>query len=79
MISVYISCCGRDKAVAVVEEALKHAGVEAQIDVVSDLRELMNSGVMAPPAIGIGDQLMASGRVPKVSDLVNWLVAAAGK
>ncbi len=79
VIKVYVSCCGGDKAVAAVEEALKQAGVEAQIEVVSDLRELMKAGVMSPPAIRINDRLVASGRVPKVPDLVNWLVDAVAK
>jgi hypothetical protein len=77
VIKVYVSCCGGDKAVAAVEEALKQAKVEAQIEVVDDLKELMKAGVMSPPAIRINDRLVASGRVPKVPDLVSWLVDAA--
>ncbi len=77
VIKVYVSCCGGNKAVAAVEEALKQAGIEAQIDVVSDLKELMKAGVLSPPAIRINDRMVASGRVPKVPDLVNWLADAA--
>jgi hypothetical protein len=79
VIKVYVSCCGGDKAVSAVEEALKQAGIEAQIDVVSDLKELMKAGVMSPPAIKINDRLVVSGRVPKVPDLVSWLVDAAAR
>lgn len=79
VIKVYVSCCGGDKAVAVVEQALKQVGVEAQIEVVRDLRELMKAGVMSPPAIGINGRLVSSGRVPKVPDVVNWLADAAAK
>ncbi len=79
LIKVYISCCGGDKAVAVVEEALKQAGMEAKIEVVSDLRELMKAGVMSPPAIKINDRMVASGRVPKVPDIVKWLADADSK
>ncbi len=77
VIKVYVSCCGGDKAVSAVEEALKQAGIEAQIDIVSDLKELMKAGVMSPPVIKINGRLVATGRVPKVPDLVNWLSAAA--
>ncbi len=79
VIKVYVSCCGGDKAVAAVEEALKQAGVEAQIEVVSDLKELMKAGVMSPPAISINNRLVASGRVPKVPDIVKWLADAVAK
>ena len=79
VIKVYVACCGGDKAVAAVEEALKQAGVEAQIEVVSDLKELMKAGVMSPPAIRINDRMVSSGRVPKVPDLVKWLADAVAK
>ena len=77
VVNVYVSCCGGDKAVAAVEEALKLAGVEAQIEVVDDLKELMKARVMSPPAIKIDERLVASGRVPKVPELVKWLGDAA--
>ncbi len=79
VIKVYVSCCGADKAVSVVEEAVKKAGVEAQIEVVNDLKELMKAGVMSPPAIGIDNRLVAGGRIPKVTDLVGILTEAAAK
>lgn len=79
VIKVYVSCCGGDKAVAAVEEALKQAGAEAKVEVVSDLRELMKAGVMSPPAISINDRLVTSGRVPKVPDIVKWLADAVAK
>ena len=65
VIKVYVSCCGGDKAVAAVEEALKQAKVEAQIEVVDDLKELMKAGVLSPPAIRINDRMVAGGRVPE--------------
>lgn len=77
VVKVYVSCCGGDKAVAAVDAAIKQAGVEAQVEVVHDLAELVKAGVMSPPAIKINDRLVASGRVPKVPDLVGWLTAAA--
>jgi hypothetical protein len=79
VIKVYVSCCGGDKAVAAVEEALKQTKVEARIEVVDDLKEVMKAGVLSPPAIRINDRMVASGRVPKVPDLVKWLVDAASK
>ena len=77
VVKVYVSCCGGDKAVAAVNEAVRQAGVEAQVEVVHDLAELVKAGVMSPPAIKIDDRLVASGRVPKVPDLVGFLTSAA--
>jgi hypothetical protein len=77
VIKVYVSCCGGDKAIAAVDEAVKQAGVEARVETVKDLAEIAKAGVMATPAIKIDDRLVASGRVPKVADLVSWMVDAA--
>jgi len=79
IIKVYVSCCGGDKAIAVVDEAMKQAGVEGQVEIVKDLAEMAKAGIMSTPAIKINDRLMGSGRIPKVSDLVSWLVEAAAK
>jgi hypothetical protein len=79
IIKVYVSCCGGDKAIAVVDEAMKQAGVEGQVEIVKDLAEMAKSGIMSTPAIKINDRLMGSGRIPKVSDLVSWLIEADAK
>ncbi len=76
VIKVYVSCCGGDQSVAVIEEALKQVGMEARIEIVDDLKELMKAGVMSPPAISINDHMVARGKVPKVPDVVKWLTAA---
>lgn len=79
VIKVYVSCCGGDKAVAVVDEAVKQAGVDAQVEVVKDLAELAKAGVMSTPAIKVNDRLVVAGRVPKVQDMVGWLATAAAE
>jgi len=79
VIKVYVSCCGADKAVAAVDEAVKQAGVEAQVEVVKDLAQMAQAGIMSSPAIKINDRLVVSGRVPRVPDLVSWLVDAAAR
>lgn len=79
VIKVYVSCCGSDKAIAAVEEAVKQAGVEARVETVKDLAEMAKAGIMSTPAIKIDDKLVASGRVPKVSDLISAMMNAIAK
>lgn len=79
IIKVYVACCGADKAIATVEEAVKQAGVEAHVETVKDFAEIAKAGIISTPAIKIDDQLVASGRVPKVSDLVSWIMNAASR
>lgn len=79
VIKVYVSCCGGDKAIAAVEEAVKQAGIEARVETVKDLAEMAKAGIMSTPAIKIDDKLVASGRVPKVPDLVSAMMNAVAR
>ncbi len=79
VVTVYVSCCGAEKALAAVDEAIKQAGVTAQVEVIRDLAALAKAGVMWTPAVKIGGRMMASGRVPRVPELVGWLKSAAGQ
>jgi len=76
-IKVYVSCCGGEKAVEAVNEALKQAGVTAQVSVISDMANIVKAGIMSTPTIVIAGRTVASGRVPKVPDLVKWLGEAS--
>ncbi|MBP8646029.1 MAG: thioredoxin family protein [Syntrophobacteraceae bacterium] len=53
--------------------------MEGQVEVVSDLRELMKAGILMPPAVKINDRVVVSGRVPKVPEVVKWLGEVAPK
>lgn len=76
VVKVYLSCCGGDKLVEIVKEAVRLAGVDAQIETVSDFVEVAKAGIMSPPAIKIDNRVVVSGRVPKMEDLVKALEAA---
>jgi predicted DsbA family dithiol-disulfide isomerase len=75
-IKVYVSCCGGEKAVKAVNEALKQAGVTAQVSVISDMANIVKAGIMSTPTIVIAGRTVASGQVPKVPDLVKWIAEA---
>ncbi len=75
-ITVYLSCCGGDKMIAVVEQAMKQAGIEGQVDIVKDFPSIAKAGIVSLPAIKIDGRLVASGRVPAVSQLVRELINA---
>lgn len=79
VIKVYISCCGGDKSVAVVEKAMKLSGVQAQIEVVKDYAEIAKAGIISTPAIQVKEQVVVSGRVPKVQELADYLIKATAR
>lgn len=56
-----------------VQEALAQLGIEAEIEKVEDLVEIVNLGVMTAPSLMINGKLVVSGRVPKVKNLIEIL------
>ena len=50
-------------------DALAATGVAATVEKVTDFAEIASYGVMSTPALVIDDQVVVSGRVPKVDEL----------
>ncbi len=78
-VTVYVSCCGAEKALAAVDEAARQVGIKPDIELIRDLAALAKAGVMSTPAIKIDGRMMVTGRVPRVPELVGWLKSAAAK
>jgi alkyl hydroperoxide reductase subunit AhpF len=79
VVKVYMSCCGGDKVLDTVNEAIRLSGIDAQVETVKELGEIAKAGVMSMPAIKVNNRLIASGRIPKLQDLVLLLTNAAAK
>ena len=66
--------CPRCKKVAeLAEEAVKESGVEAEIIKVTDIKEIMNHGVMFTPALVIDGEVKSAGKIPGIEEIKNWL------
>ncbi|MDR9449901.1 MAG: thioredoxin family protein [Acidimicrobiia bacterium] len=57
-------------------EAANLLGLDAQIEKVTDYREIAAYGVMSTPALVIDEQVVVAGRVPKVAELQTLLTGA---
>lgn len=79
IVKVFMSCCGGDKVLDTVNEAVRLSGVDAQVEAVKDFAEIARAGIMSTPAIKINNKVVASGRIPKVQDLVTLLTKAAAQ
>ncbi len=79
IVKVYLSCCDGDKVLDAVNEAIRLSGTGAQVETVKDMIEVAKAGIISTPAIKINNRVVASGRVPKVQDLVALLTNAAAK
>lgn len=53
--------------------AVKELGLEASIDKVEDLMDIVRLGVMTTPSVMVDGKLIIGGRVPKVKEIIKLL------
>jgi small redox-active disulfide protein 2 len=67
--------CSRCKTLAqLTEQAVKELGLTAEINKVTDLKQIMALGVMLTPALAVNGTIKLAGRVPSVDDIKKLLV-----
>ena len=78
-ITVYGPGCDKCKKVfAAAEEAVRQAGVEADVEKVEGVVDIARAGVMFTPGIAINGKVKATGKVPDVAKIVEWIKQAQG-
>ena len=70
--------CSKCKTLAqFTEQAVKELGVTAEINKVTDLKQIMALGVMMTPALAVNGTIKVTGKVPNVAELKALLSQAA--
>lgn len=73
-IEILGSGCPKCKKVTdLTEKAVKELGVEADIIKVTDIKEIMNYGVMFTPALAIDGVVKIAGKIPSIDQIKEWL------
>lgn len=62
-------CPKCEKTTKVVKEVVEELGIEAEIEKVTDLNEIMTFNVMSTPAVAIDGEVKVAGRVPSARAL----------
>ncbi len=61
--------CPRCKQTAkVMEIAAKELGIDAVIEKVEDIEEIIKRGVIATPAVAINGKIVLSGKIPNIAE-----------
>jgi len=63
-------CANCQRLEMLAREAVAKLGIEAQVEHVTDIKEIMARGVMATPGLAVNDKLVCTGRVPSASDVM---------
>lgn len=62
-----------DKLYDNVQEAVKELGIDAEIEKVEDLMEIVKLGVMSSPSLMVDGKVVSAGRVLKKEDVIKKL------
>jgi small redox-active disulfide protein 2 len=66
-------CRKCEKTYEEVKKALEQLGLDADIEHVTDMDAIVDRGVMLTPAVFIDGEKKSEGKVPRVSDIEDWL------
>jgi small redox-active disulfide protein 2 len=74
VIKVYGTGCTRCKNLeAMCYDVLQELNINADVQKVSDLQEIVKSGIMSTPGLEINGRVVSSGRVPTKETLKHWI------
>jgi small redox-active disulfide protein 2 len=62
-----------------VREAVKEMGLNAEIEHVSDMKQIMQYSVLMTPGLVIDEKLISSGTVPKKDEVKKFIAVALQK
>lgn len=75
-VKVYGPGCKRcETTEQMIKDAVAKLGVEAQVEKVTDPREIAMAGVMSTPGISVDGKLVHAGGLPDAAKLEEWLNA----
>jgi small redox-active disulfide protein 2 len=57
----------------IVKETVEEAGVDANIEKVTDVMEIAGYGVFGTPAVVIDGEVKSVGKIPRKTDIKSWI------
>lgn len=74
VIKVYGSGCANCKRLeAMCTEVIQENNIDASIEKVTDIQEIMKTGILSTPGLEINGKMISSGKLPTKSTLVYWI------
>ncbi len=68
-------CANCKRLEAVARKVVSDLGLEAEVEKVTDMNEIMKWPILSTPGLVVNDQVVSSGRIPSESEIAGWLKA----
>ncbi len=69
-------CANCHKVEELAKQAVAQLSIDAKVELVTDMKEIMRYGVMGTPGIVINEKVVSTGRVPALSQIVTMITDA---
>lgn len=69
-------CANCHKVEELAKQAVAQLAIEAQVELVTDMKEIMRYGILQTPGIVINDKVVSTGRVPALSQITTLITTA---
>ena len=69
-------CANCHKVEELTKQAITQLGIEAKVEMVTDMKEIMRYGVMSTPGLVINEKVVSIGRVPVLSQITTMITTA---
>lgn len=64
-----MGCATCNKLEDTVRQAVRETGIAAQVEHITDIKQIMAYGVMTTPALAIDGKVVAAGKLPALADI----------
>jgi small redox-active disulfide protein 2 len=72
-IKVLGSCCSKcGEATRIIEAAIREKNLNAEVEKVEEMSEIMQYDVLSTPAIVVDEEVKMKGKVPTAADVKSW-------
>jgi small redox-active disulfide protein 2 len=72
-----MGCPRCKKLYAEAEKAIASSGLSVDLEKVEKIEEIIKYGILATPGLIINEEVRASGRIPRSSEIESWIKACA--
>lgn len=67
-------CANCKRLEQIARKVVHDLAIEARVEKITDMNEILDHGVMATPGLVVGDKLVVSGRLPTEAEVTTWIV-----